>query len=349
MARTTWASEVAGVSGSRARATPPHARAAPDAQTDTRGRGEAWVHRHRRELAVVWPIALLAGVSELGHVSAPGLVLVPLPAGLLAALALATWGTRPIHRWGVAGAALGGVWATAAWWSGIDNGPVAVALGVLGGTAVTVWWRYQHPRSRIEVIGGSPWPWHGEAWRWQRGPVVRELAGVAAVWPWIAEKAGVPGAHLRHMVADIDEGRSLHVDLARGHVGKDIKPDRLASALREFPVTIATPDPRRPWEIVLQEQLEHDDELHREEPEDTEEEAPEEQAPPAQDPDEIGRRFVLMAIQRAGRPISGREAAKLARVQKDRGARYVKELAAAGLIVQPEEGGGWTVAEGVAA
>ncbi len=297
--------------------------AAPD-QSDTRGGGEAWLHRHRREMAAVWPILILAAVSELGHVSAPEWALLPFPCGVLAALALATWGTRPVHRWGVPVLALGGLWVTASWWRGIDDPVVLASLALLGGTTVAGWWRYQHPRSRIEVVGGSPWPWDGEAHRFHRR-ARRELGNVLQVWPWIAELIGTPGAHLRRPVADIEDGYELHVDLPRGKLGKHIKTDVLASALREFPVDIVTPDPSKPWEIVLRQRLEPvNDELHGEgaaDP-DVEEDAEAEpakggEAPAAVNVADIRLQMLLSVYRSAGKPLSDRRAASRSNLPRD--------------------------------
>lgn len=125
----------------------------------------------------------------------------------------------------------------------------------LSAGGVLAWRRRRRPaaRSRIEVVGGSRWPWRWEEFCWSRR-ARRELGHVVALWPWIAEKSGIPYSTLTGAVADPDEGYSLHVRLARGQIGTDIKLPRLATALREFPVgPPTTPDPRRPWEIVLAE------------------------------------------------------------------------------------------------
>lgn len=325
------------------RDAPAHVGAAADDQSDTRGRGEVWLHRHRREMAVVWPILILAAISELGHVSISEWALLPFPCGLAAALAVVAWGRRPIHRWIAAGAAAAGVWVSASWWFGIDAPPVTIALALLAAVAVTGWWRYQHPRSRVEIAGGSPWPWGGEAHHFYR-QARRDLGNVAQVWPWIAELVGTSGAHLQRMVADIETGYELHVDLPRGKLGKHIKPDVLASALREFPVDIVTPDPARPWEIVLRQRLEPaGDELHDDADEADSGGAEEDDPPPpvATNVTDIRLQMLLSVYRVAGKPLSDRRAASRSNLPRDWVNRTGRPtLAERGLLTR--DGDRWT-------
>ena len=130
--------------------------------------------------------------------------------------------------WPVGGMAA--TWALGSAALGPDSLAPLAAAGAAGALGIA-YVRWLQPRSRIEVIGGSLWPW--EAFCWERR-ARRELGHVVELWPWIAERSGIPRAVVTHAIADPIEGYSLHVRLARGQVGTDIKLPRLATALREF-------------------------------------------------------------------------------------------------------------------
>jgi len=210
-----------------------------------------WTWRHRRELAPAALLVALASMLETFHEGRAdlawlALLLVP-AAGLVVLLALRGEGDRAFVVRCIAPAAL---WSVCCWWVGF-NDPVVAGSGLLGAALLmAAWWRRTAPRARVEVAGAS-WMPFTEGWRYAR-EARRELGHVDAIWAWIAKKSGVEGARLARLVADIDEGYALHLELPRGQLGKDIKADRLASALREFRVgAILTPDPHRPWEVVL--------------------------------------------------------------------------------------------------
>jgi len=200
----------------------------------------------------------MAGFSTWGHLEHPEnywfpLVVLPFAAGL-GALMLRGRGERLFVLLLAGPAAL---WTAASWAWGIDQ-PV-VLWGLVGAVVPMGWWlHYQSPRSRIEVVGGSWWPWAWERWTFRRW-AVKEMGTIARGWDRTARASGVPGARLRRLIADFDDGCELHVDLAHGQVPKHIKVDVMLSALRAFPVAILTPDPHRPWEIVLQEIFEDEE------------------------------------------------------------------------------------------
>jgi len=311
MARVTWASEVIHGPGSRARITPAHVETASAPVQQPVGEWGDWVWRHRRKLRAPVVIGGLAALSTWGHLLAPGLAWAPLPASLAAAAVVAVAPLPKRERdfallwlWPAAS------WTTASWAAGIDSLAVMGALLLLGGAAIAHWNRLQGPRSRIEVIGGSPWPWHWTAWR-SRARARRQLRHIARVWSQIAEASGVPGAALRRLVADVDaeDGRALHVTLARGHTGATIRADRLRSALREFPVAIVTPDPGRPWEVVLEEVLLASAAAMDEDAEEEQGLAP---APGPEPMDQLAERLdrLRRALQEAGGPLSIRKLAK---------------------------------------
>ena len=258
MARVTVtrASEVA----SRARADAPP-RVDDPISPPAPGGGEAlegwerWTWRHRRQLAPLGLLLALVALLGMAHEARPDLAwaaLLVVPVASIAVIVILRGeGDRAFVVRCIAPAAL---WSTCCWWVGLDD-PVVAGAGLVGAAALlALWWRRSSPRGRIEVIGGSRWPFT-EGWRFAR-EARRELGHVDAIWPWIAKRSGVEGARLRRLMADFEDGYALHLDLVRGQLGKDIRSDRLASALREFQVgAILTPDPARPWEVVLVEHL----------------------------------------------------------------------------------------------
>lgn len=269
--RVTRASEVHGVSVPLAR-TPARV-GEPAGPGRTAGEGEDWLYRYRRELRAPAVILGLAGCSTLGHLLVPGLVWLPLVLGcavVMALLSLPLPLPKGERRYVVTWVGPAIIWTTASWAAGIDQPAVLLSLLGLGGWAAVTWVRLQHPRSRIEVDAGRETTWL-ETWRHHRR-AHRELGHVADIWPWITERAGVPGATLSRLFSHHENGYALHVDLKRGDTGKDIRLDRLASALREFPVVVRTPDPERPWEVVFEEVLPPAaDEWHGEQPDGREE------------------------------------------------------------------------------
>ena len=88
-----------------------------------------------------------------------------------------------------------------------------------------------------------------------------------------------------------------------------------------------TPDPRRPWEIVLAElpAVELDDAPDEDEPAAA-------WTPPPVVHSDAERQVRLLGVIRAEGPISGRRAASRAGLQKDVGAALVRQLLAARLI-----------------
>jgi hypothetical protein len=221
------------------------------------------------------------------------------------------------------------------WLAGIDQLGVLGAFLLLGGGVVAHWVRLQNPRSRIEVIGGSIWPWRWEAWRWRR-QARRELGHVAEIWPWIAERIGVPGAKLRRLVGDIDDGYAVHVDLARGQTSADIRADRLHSALR-MPVAALTLDPQRPWEVVLEEILA----AAEDEPAGAAEASEEPRPKPV---DQLAERLERLraALRAADVPLSIRKLAKASGLEPTWIWRTgLPELQRAGQVAQGERGWTW--------
>ncbi len=260
MAQARWASEDFGVP--RARARDARARVGIDETPLSDGGGEAtggedWLWRYRRELAPVWAIVALVVVANLGHLISPSTPLDPLfivpSAGLLL-----LWRTKSQQERAFVVRATGPaiLWTCGCWWAGLEDPSILVTL-LVGGSVAVLLWLAQHRRSSIEVVHDGGW-WSWAAHRFRR-KAERELTNVGAIWPWIARCSGIPGAELHRLVAHHEDGYSLHIELPRGKVGRDIQVERLASALREFPIgPILTPDPSRPWEVLLTEAREEE-------------------------------------------------------------------------------------------
>lgn len=222
--------------GSRARATRPRdTRSREEPQTAGGGWGwravlaAAW--RWRRELR---PAALglgLLGVPAVGHLASGGLAWVPLVVGAAGYGAAALYGHRPIHAWYGYGSVAAGLWAAACWWVGIVD-PVVVGSYVAGLIAAAVIWaRHVHPRARVRVVGGSVWPWHWEAFHFQRTSR-REVRWAMDRWKVASFWGRVPRSEIRAAIADIDEDHILlTVELVPGHLDLDLDNRRAASAI----------------------------------------------------------------------------------------------------------------------
>jgi hypothetical protein len=286
---------------------------------------------------VLAPAALLAAlvlVTTAGHLIRSDLAwlgLVVVAVGTLPVLLVRRGGGD--RTFIVRCAALAAWWAMGSWAAGI-NDPLVLGSGSVGGAlAIVLWVRRQSPRSRIEVVDGSRWPWRRDAWRWRR-TAMHDLSPVASTWPWIARVVGVPGASLQRAVAHPDDGYALHIELPRGRLGTDVNLPRLHSALRlPTPVVLRVPDPNRPWRIALEEVPEPEpDELHDAEP-----------SPPPSVGEDGGRQEALrLAVARAGpRAVSARELARLAEPElpRDWVVSHIKELAPALGLRRVE--GGW--------
>lgn len=163
-----------------------------------------------------------------------------------------SWAWRN-RRWLPAVAAGAGAWAVASTAFGTSSPLPALAAVVAGVPVAWLHVRGGRTRGHIEVIDGSVWPWHWEAWRW-RLDARRDLRTPVAMWPTIAKAAGIPRARLRKVVADPEAGVAWHVELDRGDVGTAVKIPAFTSAVR-LPATwvVATPDARRPWLVVIEE------------------------------------------------------------------------------------------------
>ena len=192
-----------------------------------------------------------------------------------------------------------------------------LALAV-GGVALWAWRGGGRPahRSKIEVVGGSRWPWRWHDFWWDRR-VRGELGHVLGIWPWISERAGIPHSTITRAVGDPDEGYSLFVELARGQVIKDVHPDRLASALREFPHAILPGE--RAHQVVIRELLEDEpapavDELH-DEPDDEPEVVL--ATPRPMDPHEERLARMRAVMSEAGEPLAGNRIAVLAKIPRN--------------------------------
>lgn len=208
--------------------------------------GGGWAWRHRRELWAVWALSGAALLAEALHLLAGALWWLGLPVGALLLvgllLLLSGEGDRRFAR-RAGGPAL--LWLTTAWAVGLGDPYVLLGLAGGGGLLCALWARRHLPRSRIVVTGGS--------WLWRR-EMRRSLRGVLEGWERTAAVSGIPDARLRLATADWEAGRTLHVELARGQVPKDIRPDRLASSIREFAFDLGPGD--RPHEIVARERPE---------------------------------------------------------------------------------------------
>ncbi len=210
------------------------ARVEPPPPVGERG-GWAFVWRHRKQLA---PLAIafgLLGISTLGHLVDSGRNLVPL-LGLPVVIAMMWRMDRLVERAyaGAVGAAAV-LWTQASWEQGIDSLPVLLAWALLTVPAVAIWIHHQQPRSRVEVVGGSVWPWQWQRWHFRRHAKA-ELERVIEQWPWTAQRAGVPGVTVRRARADIDDPDfELYVDLhgwAIWDLSNVTTQTRIASGLR---------------------------------------------------------------------------------------------------------------------
>jgi hypothetical protein len=191
--------------------------------TSTGGRG-AWLlwlalfatWRYRRQLSPVAVLGALVTAAAIGHAVNDGLAWLPLLAGLAGAGIVGLRAHRPIHGWYALGSAVAGLWMAAAWWVGLLDPIVLIGLAAFGGAGAAVWLGHHLPRSRVEVIGGSRWPWEWSAFRFRQRSL-RRLRGVMQQWPVTAQQAKVPRVRARRAVADIESDEYvLHVDL-HGH------------------------------------------------------------------------------------------------------------------------------------
>lgn len=216
------------------------------------GEADDWLWRHRRELFPVWAVLGLVILANLGHLASPGTPLDPLfilpSAMLLLFLRMRSQSERAfILRslpWAI-------IWTCSCWGVGLED-PVVLGALLVGAPAAVLVWLALHRRSSIEIVTDAGWwDWSGHR---DRRRAERTLVNVHATWDWIARCSGIPGAEIHRRVWHHEDGHALHIELPRGRVGKDIQIERLASALREFPIgPILTPDPAMPWRVVITE------------------------------------------------------------------------------------------------
>ena len=202
------------------------------------------VFRHRRSLAPLWALAVMAVLPSIGRVL--GLSgRVPLIGGAALTLAACLWVDRGRERrYALAVGAAATIWCWLAW--AFDTGWLRLALFVLWLPAAVLWWRHQRVRSRIEVTKypvrlprpgewGS-WPPALRSW-WEehsyRRRSRRALRRIWEDWRRTASAAEVPGCRIRRATAD-RVSYTLHVDLRRGQTHKRMVGhlDELGSALR---------------------------------------------------------------------------------------------------------------------
>jgi hypothetical protein len=198
-------------------------------------RGWPFIWRHRKQLA---PFAIafgLLGVSTLGHLVDRGQEWIPL-LGFAVVIVLMWRMDRLVERayaGAIGTAAI--LWTQTSWEIGIDSLPVLGSWLGITVLAAAIWLKHQQPRSRVEIIGGSIWPWRWQRWHF-RGQARKELDKIIEEWPWTAHRAKVPGVTVRKARADIDSSDyELFVDL-HGWALIDLNDVRImmriASALR---------------------------------------------------------------------------------------------------------------------
>ena len=221
--------------------------------------------------------------------------------------------------------------------------------------AAFVAWRYR-VRPRIQVVGGSIWLW---SWRrfWFRWRIRRELKTAIIEWRAGAERAKVKGSYVRRGVGYFEEGLAeLHIDLAAGHVLRDLEVGRAGSLIRAIRGTVHMQPGHREHQVVVSWEHGYGPTGGEEEDEEPEPNLGEtyvspsfhvvndEPAPVRVDEAAAKLEHLREVFRSAGGPISGREAERRAGtgITRDWVQRVgVPELKATGEIRQGSRGWEW--------